>query len=165
MSKAVLDAITSKFGDKVLAQSDEYGDECVTVAASTLVELCTFLRDDEKMAFDFPVMMTCIDYLGLRAEGPRFNLVVQLRSLSHDHRIRIKVPLEENAMKVPTLSGLWAGFNWHERETYDMYGVEFEGHPQMTRIYLYPEFEGHPLRKDYPKDHHQPLTRRDWADE
>ncbi len=116
------------------------------------------------MAFDSPVFLTCTDLLGLR-EGPRFEVVVQLRSLTKRHRIRVKVPLEEGKLKVPSLAGLWVGFNWLERETYDMYGVEFEGHPDLRRIYLYEEFEGYPLRKDFPKDRRFPLARREWSDE
>ena len=165
MSQAVLDAIQSKFGDAVLATSNDFGDECATVPADKLIDVCTFLRDDDKMAFDSPVFITVTDKLGLVAEGPRFELVVQLRSLAKRHRIRIKVPLEEGKLKVPTLSGLWQGFDWHEREAFDMYGVEFEGHPDLRRIYLYEEFKGHPLRKDYPKDKRQPLVRREWTDE
>ncbi|MCP4444441.1 MAG: NADH-quinone oxidoreductase subunit C [Myxococcales bacterium] len=165
MSKAVLDALKSKFGDAILETSSKNTDESVTVAVDKLIEVCTFLRDDEKMAFDSPVFLTCIDRLGLPVMEHRFELAVQLRSFTKRHRIRVKVPMEEGKLKVPTLSGLWAGFNWLERETYDMYGVEFEGHPDLRRIYLYDEFKGHPLRKDFPKDLRFPLARREWADE
>jgi NADH-quinone oxidoreductase subunit C len=165
MSQAVLDALTSKFGDAILSTQSKYQDESVTVAPAKLVEVCTFLKDDDKMAFDSPVFLTCTDHMGLPDEKHRFEVVVQLRSTTKKHRIRIKVPLEEGKLKVPTLSGLWVGFNWLERETYDMYGVEFEGHPDMRRIYMYDEFEGFPLRKDFPKDRRFPLARREWTDE
>ena len=66
---------------------------------------------------------------------------------------------------MPPLSGLWRGFNWLERECYDMYGVHFEGHGDLRRIYMYEQFVGYPLRKDYPKDKRQPLVRREWTDE
>ncbi len=165
MSKAVLDAIQSKFGDAVLATCVSHGDESVTINAAEYFEVCTFLRDDPKMQFDSPVFLTCTDNLGRLAEGPRYELVVQLRSLANRHRIRIKVPLEEDTFKAPTISGLWKGFDWLEREAFDMYGIEFEEHPDLRRIYLYDEFKGHPLRKDYPKDKHQPLVRREWSDE
>jgi len=62
---------------------------------------------------------------------------------------------------VPSLAGLWPAFNWQERETYDMYGIKFDDHPDLRRIYLYEEFVGYPLRKDYPKEKRQPLVRRD----
>lgn len=165
MSKAVLDAISSKFGDAVLGTSSAYGDETAIVKLDKYLELCAFLRDDPTMAFDSPIFLSCIDRLGLSGEGPRFELVVQLRSLAKRHRIRIKVPLEEKQLKVPSIAGLWQGFNWLEREAYDMYGVEFEEHPDLRRIYLYEEFIGYPLRKDYPKEKHQPLVRREWTDE
>lgn len=165
MSQVVLDAIKSKFGDALLQTCTDFGDESATIPADKLLEVASFLRDDDKMAFDSPVFVTCTDKLGLVKEGPRFELVVQLRSLAKRHRIRIKVPLEEGKLKVPSLAGLWQGFNWLERETFDMYGVEFEGHPDLRRIYLYDEFKGYPLRKDYPKDKNQPLVRREWTDE
>lgn len=165
MSQAVLDALKAKFGDAILSTTSAFSDECAVVAADKLIEVATFLRDDPKMNFDSPSFLTCIDRLGLPGEGPRFELAVQLRSIAKRHRIRIKVPLEEDKLKVPTLSGLWAGFNWLERETYDMYGVEFEGHPDLRRIYLYDEFKGFPLRKDYPKERRHPLVRREWSDE
>ena len=67
----------------------------------------------------------------------------------------------ENDARVPSLTELWPGFDWQERETFDMYGIRFEGHPDLRRIYLYEEFVGYPLRKDYPKEKRQPLVRRD----
>lgn len=165
MSQAVLDALKSKFGDAILEMSTNFGDESATIPANKLIEVCTFLRDDAKMAFDSPVFVTCTDKLGLTTAGPRYELVVQLRSFAKRHRIRIKVPMEEGKLKVPSLADLWQGFNWMERETFDMYGVEFEKHPDLRRIYLYDEFKGYPLRKDYPKDKRQPLVRREWTDE
>ena len=72
----------------------------------------------------------------------------------------MKVQLKETDTKLPSLTPLWAGFNWQERETFDMYGIRFDGHPDLRRIYLYDEFVGYPLRKDYPKDKRQPLVRR-----
>jgi NADH-quinone oxidoreductase subunit C len=71
--------------------------------------------------------------------------------------VRIKVPLEEGDPKLPSVVSLWSGANWLEREAWDMYGIKFDGHPDLKRIYLYEEFEGHPLRKDYPKEKRQPL--------
>ena len=88
---------------------------------------------------------------------PRFEVVYHLYSLAKNHRVRIKVPLEESDAKLPSVVSLWSGANWLERETYDMYGIRFDGHPDLKRIYLYEEFEGHPLRKDYPKEKRQPL--------
>lgn len=161
MSKTVLDALNAKFGDKILASGSNHGDEYVTVDRSQLVAVATFLRDDPKMAFDAPVFVTCIDHLWDEVETTRFEVVFQLRSLAHRHRIRLSVLLKEDDAKLPTLTTLWVGFGWQERETFDMYGIVFEGHADLRRIYLYDEFVGYPLRKDYPKDKRQPLVRRD----
>jgi len=163
MSTKVLDAATEKFGDKVTTES-QFGDEVIHVAPANLIEVATWLRDDRVMSFDAPVFVTCIDRLGLDQEDPRFELCVQLRSTTHRHRIRVKVPLAGEPPKVPSLAALWPGLSWQERETFDMYGVVFEDHGDLRRIYMYEEFEGHPLRKDYPKDRRQPLVRRDWND-
>mgnify|MGYP001817870479 CR=1 FL=1 len=163
MAKNVVDALSSKFGEKILETHEQHGDEVVVVGSEALVEIATWLRDDDKMAFDSPVFVTCIDRLGF-GEEPRFEVCYQLRSHRHRHRIRIKVRVSDEAPKVPSLCGLWPAFNWQERETFDMYGIEFDGHPDLRRIYMYEEFEGHPLRKDYPKDKRQPLVRRDWSE-
>lgn len=163
MAQKVLAALKKKFGDAVLATETQFGDEIATVQRDKLLEIAQYLRDDDAMKFDAPVFVTCIDRLDQGLE-PRFEVCYQLRSLEHSHRIRVKIPLAEDDVVLPSLSGLWPGFNWQERETYDMYGVQFEGHPDLRRIYLYDEFVGYPLRKDYPKDKRQPLVRRDDLD-
>ena len=164
MAEKVLQALTKKFGDKVVATESQHGDEIAIIESDALVEVATWLRDDDAMAFDVPVFVTCIDRLGFDEE-PRYEVCFQLRSLKHRHRIRLKVQVADGDQPTcPSLSGLWAAFNWQERETYDMYGINFEGHPDQRRIYMYEEFVGHPLRKDYPKDKRQPLVRRDWSD-
>lgn len=159
MAQKVLDALSKKFGDAVEQTASDQGDEIAWIARDKLVEVATWLRDDDKMKFDSPVFVTAIDRLG--DEGPRFEVCYQLRSHTLRHRIRIIVRVTDEDPKVPTLSGLYPAFNWQERETFDMYGIVFDGHPDLRRIYLYEEFVGYPLRKDYPKEKRQPLARRD----
>ncbi len=158
MAQKVLDALTKKFGDAIEETRSDVGDEVAYVKREKLVEIATWLRDEPAMSFDSPVFCTCIDNLG---EEPRFDLCYQLRSMRHRHRIRLKVRLREEDVKSPSLAGVWPGFDWLERETYDMYGIQFTGHPDLRRIYMYEEFVGYPLRKDYPKEKRQPLVRRD----
>ena len=159
MAKKVIDTLAKKFGDKVVLRTEsQCGDEIAYVKPQKLVEVAEYLRDDKAMLFDAPVFVTCIDKLG---EEPRFEVCYQLRSHKHKHRLRLKVEVGEKNPKVPSLAGVWPAFNWQERETYDMYGIQFDGHPDLRRIYLYEEFEGFPLRKDYPKLKRQPLVRRD----
>jgi NADH-quinone oxidoreductase subunit C len=160
MAKLVLDALVARFGDAVVAVSSQHGDDVAVVRREALFEIATFLRDDPALAFDAPVAVTAIDWVAL-GRAPRFDVVYQLRSTRHLYRVRLKVRCEADDLRVPSLTPLWKGFNWPERETYDLYGVQFEGHPDLRRILMYDEFVGHPLRKDYPKEKRQPLVRRD----
>jgi NADH-quinone oxidoreductase subunit C len=175
MAKKVLDALTAKFPNAVVRTASPHGDEVAWIKRENLVEVARWLRDDPAMMFDAPVFCTCIDWLDWKPVGvppnsdgaawneskPRFTLVYQLRSVSHKHRIRLEIELPEQDARCASLAELWPAFNWQERETFDMYGIRFDGHPDLRRIYLYEEFVGYPLRKDYPKEKRQPLVRRD----
>ena len=172
MSKQVLDALAAKFPSAVARTGSTHGDETAWIVRDDLVAVATWLRDDPAMAFDSPVFCTCIDWLDWRPTGrpvsehwneskPRFTVCYQLRSVAKKHRIRLEIEVPENDPRVPSLAGLWSAFDWQERETFDMYGIRFDGHPDLRRIYLYEEFVGYPLRKDYPKEKRQPLVRRD----
>jgi NADH-quinone oxidoreductase subunit C len=103
--------------------------------------------------------LTAVDYLKFpgREDGPRFDVVYHLYSVAHNHRLRLKVAVEQDEPSVPTATGLWPIANWLEREVWDMFGIRFEGHPDLRRLLLYEEFVGHPLRKDYPIERRQPL--------
>jgi NADH-quinone oxidoreductase subunit C len=172
MSQKVLDALKAAHGHAVHHTESQFGDEIAWVVREQLIPVATFLKNDPTMAFDSPVFVTAIDRLDWKPVGvppsqhwtedkPRFEVAYQLRSSTHKHRIRIKVAVPEHDPRVPSLAQLWPAFNWQERETYDMYGIRFDGHPDLRRIFLYEEFVGYPLRKDYPKDKRQPLVRRD----
>ena len=89
--------------------------------------------------------------------GARFVVVYHLFSLPLKHRLRVEVPLQEADLEVDSLSSLWNGADWLEREVWDMFGIRFRGHPNLKRILLYDAFVGHPLRKDYPVNRRQPL--------
>ena len=156
MSKAALDRLVEKYPDEVLSSHADHGDETAVVKPGRLVELMTFLRDDETIKLEQMVDVTAVDYLGIRE--PRFEVVYHLHSLTKGHRLRIKVPADGEHPSVPSVIGVWKAANWMEREVFDMYGVRFEGHPDLRRVLLYPEFSGHPLRKDYDIEHRQPLV-------
>lgn len=113
------------------------------------------LRDHADTRCDRLVDLTAVDYLG---RAPRFEVVYQLHSTTHGHRLRVKVPVGEDDPSVPTASGIWKSALWAEREVWDMFGLRFAGHPDLRRILMYPEFVGHPLRKDYPVRQRQPLV-------
>ena len=92
------------------------------------------------------------------ATSARFEVVYHFFSLPLKARIRVKVPVEEGQPEVDSLTSLWAGANWFEREVWDMFGIRFRGHPHLKRLLMYAEFEGHPLRKDYPVNRRRPLN-------
>ncbi len=106
--------------------------------------ILTYLKDDE--GFSLLLDVTGVDYFPAQ---PRFEVVYHLFQPLTVIRLRVKVKLGEGEA-VPSVVGLWPGANWPERETYDLFGIVFDGHPQLTRIYLPDDWEGHPLRKDYP---------------
>lgn len=149
----VLRRLRERFGDAILATHSDFGDDTALVARERIVEICTFLRDDPEMSFGFAMDLTGVDYLG---EEPRFEVVYHLFSYGKKHRARLKVRVPENDPVVDTVSSVWPGMDWYEREAYDMYGIVFRGHPNLKRILLYEGFVGHPLRKDYPKAKRQP---------
>jgi NADH-quinone oxidoreductase subunit C len=135
------------------------GDETVVVAPDALADVLRYCRDEPALAFDMLTDLTAVDYLKFpgREDGPRFDVVYQLLSLTHLHRLRVKVRVSEDEAEIPTASTLWPIANWLEREVWDMFGIRFAGHPDLRRLLLYEEFVGHPLRKDYPVNRRQPL--------
>ncbi|MDH4282686.1 MAG: NADH-quinone oxidoreductase subunit C [Myxococcales bacterium] len=155
MSQAVIDRLTSKFGERILETSDAFGDHEARVAIETWTEVAQFIRDDRDAQMDHFIDLTAIDYP--ERESARFDLVVMLRSSVTGSRIRLRTHVKETE-EPGTLSRIWSGANWAEREVWDMFGIKFKGHPDLRRILLYEEFVGHPLRKDYPIDKAQPLV-------
>ena len=122
-------------------------DHTLFVPAEHLVEVCTFLRDDPELRFGMLPWMGGADYL---PRVPRFECIYSLLSIPNALRFTLKVRVPEEQPKVPTVSGVWPTANWHERETYDFYGIVFTGHPDLTRILLPEDWVGWPLRKDSP---------------
>jgi NADH-quinone oxidoreductase subunit C len=121
----------------------------IHVRRELLREVCAFLRDHEQLSFNFLTDLTAVDMLRLRSE-PRFDVVALLYSLKNRVRLRIKAGCNDGE-PMPSLVPLWNGANWLERETFDMFGIVFEGHPNLKRILLADDWdEGFPLRKDYP---------------
>ncbi|MEJ7600959.1 MAG: NADH-quinone oxidoreductase subunit C [Kofleriaceae bacterium] len=172
MAQKVLEALKAAHPSAIELTESIHGDEIAWIKRDDLVAVATWLRDDPNMLFDAPVFVTCIDRLDYQPQGvppsqrwneskPRFEVVYQLRSHRHRYRLRLKVSVPEHDARCPSLATLWPAFDWQERETFDMYGIRFEGHPDLRRIYMYEEFVGYPLRKDYPKEKRQPLVRRD----
>jgi NADH-quinone oxidoreductase subunit C len=157
--QVILARLRERAGNGVLETHDFRGDHTAVVARETILDLLTFCRDDAALEFDLLVDITAVDNLKFpgREDGPRFEVVYHLYSTVHNHRVRLKVRVEEDDAHVPTASVLWPIADWLEREVWDMFGIRFDGHPDLRRLLLYEEFVGHPLRKDYPIERRQPL--------
>jgi len=147
MNSSVLKSLQEKFGESILSSSEFRGELTIVVPKERIVEICRFLKEDPALGFDL-----LADLFGLDMYTPvkRFGVVYNLYSLKSHHRIRLKTFTEEQDPHVPTVTGVWGTANWHERETYDMFGIIFDGHPDLRRIYMPDEFEHYPLRKDFP---------------
>ena len=166
----IIAILEERFGPAVTGKKLDTIDPWVTVDVGRLVEICTFLRDDPRLRFDLLNCITGVDYLETDPKKapkagfePHLELVYHLSSFSHRHRFVLKLILPRwqdgvagQLPKVPTVSGIWATADWHERETYDMCGITFTGHPDLRRILLAEDWEGFPLRKDYeyPLEYH-----------
>jgi NADH-quinone oxidoreductase subunit C len=122
-------------------------DFTLSLPLDQLVEVCTFLRDDPELEFSLLSWIAGVDYL---PRDPRFEVVYGLLSITHNRRVTLKVQVPEENPRVPSVNGVWPTANWHERETFDFYGIEFTGHPDLTRILLPDDWVGWPLRKDSP---------------
>ncbi len=141
--------------DDVVAEvKDALGEVTITVPAASILDVCKRLRDEE--GFDMLADLCGADRGP--EEDPRFEVNYHLFSTSHYNRIRLKVLLSEDSPKVDSVTTVWKTANWHERETYDLVGILFEGHPDLRRILLPSDFDGHALRKDYPLRGYEPYS-------
>jgi NADH-quinone oxidoreductase subunit C len=155
MATDYIDRINSQYKQVIIDSHNFREEQTITVRKESLIELFKFIRDDPKLDFNFLMDLTAVDYLNRKDD--RFEVVYHFYSLKHNGRLRVKVPVSEDNCSVDSVSDLWKTANWYEREVWDLYGIKFNGHPDMRRILLYEEFKGHPLRKDYPINKRQPL--------
>jgi len=173
--------LTSEFGEALLSVTEAYGELTVECSLSSLKHVLFHLRDGRAFLFDELIDLCVVDYLlygisdwetneasshgfsrgverQLPAEGvwskPRFAVVYHLLSTTNNHRLRVKVFVDDTHLVVPSIHDLWKGANWFEREAYDLFGVLFEGHPDLRRILTDYGFIGHPFRKDFPVSGH-----------
>lgn len=153
---ALVRKIRENFRDDVLETVLFRGEVSHLIKVTALTSVCDFLKTDRALMMNYIVDVLGVDYY---TERPRFEVVYHLYSLSKKHRIRLKVRVDEGG-SVPSVTHIWSGANWPEREAYDMFGIIFTGHPDLRRIYMPEDWEGFPLRKDYPlrgyKDKYNP---------
>lgn len=126
------------------------GQTYVRVPANRLLEVMRFLYSDKRCSFEQLCDLTCVDYLNFPKASDRFAVIYSLVSITKEHRLWVKCFVNDPNPTVPTVTGIWRGAEWMEREVYDMFGIRFDGHPDLRRILTWEGFEAHPLRKDYP---------------
>ncbi|HMP04341.1 MAG TPA: NADH-quinone oxidoreductase subunit C [Gemmatales bacterium] len=166
----IIAILKEKFADRIKAEQPEALDPFVVIDPADVIEVFTFLRDDPRLQFDMLNCISGVDYLETEKAKvakagfePHLEVVYHLSSFNKRHRFVVKLILprwkndqEGQLPEVPTLSKIYAAANWHERETYDLVGIQFVGHPAQRRILLSEDWDGHPLRKDYvfPLEYH-----------
>lgn len=141
--------LAARLPEAVLRREEGLGEETVVVSREHLLAAIRLLRDDADGLYTLPIMVTAVDWPDREPDEPRFDVVYQLRSMMHNDVCRLIVQVAEDDAWMPTLEGLFAGMDWHERECWDLFGIDFRGHHDLRRILLPDDWEGHPLRKDY----------------
>jgi NADH-quinone oxidoreductase subunit C len=143
----VADKLKERFAQAVQEVSEAHGELTLVVRREQIVYICRFLKDDPALRYDMLMDVAGVDYLG---REPRFEVVYHLYSIPHNSRLRLKVQVPEHDLVVPSVTSVWSTANWHEREAFDMLGIQFWEHPDLRRIYMPDDYPGHPLRKDFP---------------
>jgi len=179
MAQALIDRVREKFA--AAKGSSHRGDEVVTVERGDLVAVIAFLRNDSACDMKLLRQIAAVDLLTFAGETtgggslasieapayatahkpqvePRYYVSYNLYSITKKQSLRVRVDLRSDDLKLPSIASLYKTADWWERYVYDMFGVVFEGHPDLRRLLMYPEFVGHPLRKDYPVRKRQPLV-------
>lgn len=143
----LIEKLKNNFGNSIELIKDFNGTLTILIQKQDLIDVCKFLRDDADLHFDM-----CKDVVGVDYYRPefRYEIVYNLYSLKNNFRFLLKVKVSEDDMHVPTVVNIWPGANWPEREVYDFFGIIFDGHPDLRRIYMPENFEYYPLRKEFP---------------
>jgi len=149
-------ALKNEHSDWVTEIIESLGEVTAVVPAEHIAAVCAALKAGSDTQFDFLADICGADR-GIEEE-PRFEVNYHLFSIRKHHRLRLKVLLNEEQARVPTVTGVWRTANWHERETFDLFGVVFEGHPDLRRILLPDDWQGHALRKDFPLRGYEPYS-------
>lgn len=154
--KEAVEIIKEKFGGAVLESSDFRGDDTVVLKSEYLREACHFIYD--QLGFSMLLDICAVDY---PKREKRFDVVYHFYAVEKKKRLRLKIQTGEDDPKVPSVHDIWRAADWFEREVFDMFGIQFDEHPNLKRLLTFEGFEGHPLRKDYPKDKRQGIPKSD----
>ncbi|MEA2062781.1 MAG: NADH-quinone oxidoreductase subunit C [Gemmatimonadota bacterium] len=149
-----LEALKNRFGQAIIECGLDRQDPVAVVEPGKIHDIISFLKDDQASGYKMLIDLFGVDY---SPRKPRFEVVYILHNPETHDRLRLRVRLEETGCEVASIHDLYPVADWLERETWDMFGIRFSGHPNLKRILTYGSFEGHPLRRDYPIDKRQPL--------
>ncbi len=143
-----VEKLKERFPEEVLKVEESAGQVAVLVKREAIVPVLRFLHDDFELFFHHLADLTAVDWLGKKS--PRFEIVYNLYSIRYKQYLRVKAPVPEEDPHIPTVTTIWKTANWFEREVYDMFGIIFDGHPDLRRLIMPDDWQGYPLRKDYP---------------
>ena len=158
-NEELLNSIKAKFESDVTEVTEPFGLLTFETSREKIIDLLTFLKTDAKLQFIYLTDITAIHY---PEQEKQIGVIYHLHSLVNNVRVRIKVFMEESDLHIPTATTLWEGANWMERETYDFYGIVFEGHPDLRRILNVDEMTIFPMRKEYPLEDPNRVDKRDY---
>jgi NADH-quinone oxidoreductase subunit C len=156
--EVLLERVIDALGDKIQTSKIAQGQVTIEVAPGDWLEVCTTLRDTHALAFDLMIDLCGVDYSAYKDgawEGRRFAVVLHLLSIQRNHRLRVRTFCADDELPIlPSLVDIWPAVNWFEREAFDLFGIIFDGHPDLRRILTDYGFIGHPFRKDFPISGH-----------
>jgi NADH-quinone oxidoreductase subunit C len=142
-----VDLARGSLGDAIQDVIEFRGELTIVVDSEKIADICLFFRDTEGLDYNFLADITAVDYY---PKTPRFAVCYHLYSMQYGRSLRVKTYLPEEAPHLASIDGIWPAANFQEREAYDMFGIVFDGHPNLRRILMPEDWEGHPQRKDYP---------------
>lgn len=154
----IAEKIKETFPDDVVEITNFRDQVSVIVKKDRILKICRYLHDEPALCFDHLQDLCGVDYHGKKE--PRFEVVYNLYSVRYRHKTRVRAQVTADDPSIKTVTSIWAGADWHERECFDMFGIVFKEHPDLRRILLPEDWEGHPLRKDYPLK--GPELEKDW---
>ncbi len=147
LRELITQKLKENFSDIDFDVSDYKDELTIKLDKKRIVDVCRFLKEDHDLQFNYCSDVTAIDWAKRKN---RFTVVYNVFSMKNNFRLRLKADVDETDCSIDSVSSIWAAANWQERETYDMYGIRFNNHPDLRRMYMPEEFEHHPLRKDFP---------------
>lgn len=158
-NEEVINQINSKFGEQITLLSEPSDLPNFETSRENITDILSFLKTDPSLHFNYLTDITAVHYPD---KEKQFTVVYHLHSFTNNVRVRLKVALHENDVHIPTATDLWEGANWMERETYDYYGIEFDGHPDLRRILNVDDMVAFPMRKEFPLEDPNRVDKRDY---